>query len=64
MTNSISTGPWNDTSIIPSLNLIVVELQRSFSARGGPFFTLNLEFFATMMGAVFTYFIILAQMKD
>jgi hypothetical protein len=61
LTDEISTGPWSDLSVIPSLNLIVAELQRSFSARGGPFFNLNMELFLQILGAVFTYFIILVQ---
>lgn len=64
LADTVSTGPWDDLGIASSLNLVVIELQRSFSAKGGPFFTFNFEFFAQIMGAVFTYFIILVQIKE
>jgi len=60
----VCTGPWSDRSDVPYMNLIVVELQRSFSAKGGPFFTFSLEFFASIMGTILTYFIVLVQIKD
>lgn len=51
-----------DESILPGLNLVAQENQHRFVVRGGPFFVLGLEFFATIVGAVLTYLIVLLQM--
>jgi hypothetical protein len=50
--------------MVASLNLVVIELERCFLAKGGPFFIFKMDFFASIMGAVFTYFIILVQIKE
>ncbi|XP_059470471.1 uncharacterized protein LOC132193666 [Neocloeon triangulifer] len=51
----------------PSLGLalhsVALDCQRSFVARGGPFFTLSVEFFTSVAGAVLTYFVVLIQFK-
>jgi hypothetical protein len=57
-------GPWPDASLLPGYNLMVIDTQRTFIVKGGPFFTLNLEYFVSLMGAVLTYFVVLVQFKD
>ncbi|CAB3373131.1 Hypothetical predicted protein [Cloeon dipterum] len=50
-----------DQPLVSVHHILLVETQRSFAVRGGPFFKLSLEFFATIIGAVFTYFMVLIQ---
>ncbi|KAF4525332.1 Odorant receptor 26 [Ephemera danica] len=50
-------------SLVPGLHLVALDCSRSFVARGGPFFTLSLEFFASVVGAVLTYLVVLLQIK-
>jgi hypothetical protein len=46
-----------------TLHSIALDCQRSFVARGGPFFTLSVEFFTSVVGAVLTYFVVMIQFK-
>ncbi|XP_065340382.1 uncharacterized protein LOC135939758 [Cloeon dipterum] len=46
-----------------ALHSVALDCQRSFVARGGPFFTLSVEFFTSVAGAVLTYFVVLIQFK-
>ncbi|KAF4525333.1 Odorant receptor 25 [Ephemera danica] len=58
-------GPWlhMKPALMPGVLLLALDCSRSFVARGGPFFTLSLEFFASVVGAVLTYLVVLLQMK-
>jgi hypothetical protein len=62
---AICRGPWLETkpSLVPGLHLVALECSRCFVVRGGPFFTLSLEFFASVVGAILTYLVVLLQMK-
>ncbi|CAB3378049.1 Hypothetical predicted protein [Cloeon dipterum] len=61
LTNQISHITELDPEIIPTLDLLAADAHRTFVVHGGPFFVLNLEFFAALMSAVLTYFVILVQ---
>ncbi|XP_059478050.1 uncharacterized protein LOC132198192 [Neocloeon triangulifer] len=65
MGDVIFHGPWLrlEAHVVPVVHFLSLDCQRSFSAVGGPFFTLSLEFFATVVGAFFTYFIVAVQIK-
>ncbi|KAF4525329.1 Odorant receptor 30 [Ephemera danica] len=65
ITDAVCQGPWlhMKSSFVPGMNLVANNCSRSFVARGGPFFTLSLEFFASLVGAVLTYLIVLLQIK-
>ncbi|CAB3376462.1 Hypothetical predicted protein [Cloeon dipterum] len=58
-------GPWLriEKKLIPVVHFLTLDCQRSFQVTGGPFFTLSLEFFASVVGVVFTYFIVAMQIK-
>jgi hypothetical protein len=60
----LSEGPWPDQSVLPGYNLIIADAQRSFTVKGGPFFILSLEYFASLMGTVLTYFLVMVQLKE
>ncbi|XP_059474613.1 uncharacterized protein LOC132196165 [Neocloeon triangulifer] len=65
LTDTICTGPRCNLRLAEGLNyLVALDLQRSFTVRGGPFFNVNLEFFASIIGVVFTYFVVLVQIKE
>ncbi|KAF4521012.1 Odorant receptor 33 [Ephemera danica] len=55
--------PWLRTQpyLVPGLQLLVQDCSRSFVVRIGPFFTLSMEFFSSLIGVVLTYFIVLVQ---
>ncbi|KAF4525331.1 Odorant receptor 27 [Ephemera danica] len=63
ITEAACRGPWMqmNSALVPGVHLIALDCSRSFVARGGPFFTLSLEFFASVMGAVLTYLVVLLQ---
>lgn len=61
LANTVCAGPWKDVTLTPLFRLIVMDIDRNFFMQGGAFFTLNMEFFAAMLGLVFSYFVILIQ---
>lgn len=61
--HELCTGPWPGPESTVSLNLIVGNIQRNVSVRGGPFFTLNMEFFTSILGTVLAYFVVLIQFR-
>ncbi|KAF4525330.1 Odorant receptor 28 [Ephemera danica] len=65
ITATACQGPWLNMkpSLVPGIHLVALDCSRCFVLRGGPFFTLSLEFFASLVGAVFTYLVVLLQMK-
>ena len=58
-------APWlrAHPALVPGLHLVALDCRRCFVVRGGPFFTLSLEFFASVVGAVITYLVVLLQIK-
>ncbi|CAB3372203.1 Hypothetical predicted protein [Cloeon dipterum] len=64
LSREISRISGRDVDLSPTLHLLAADVQKTFVVHGGPFFVLNLEFFATTMGAVLSYLIIMWQVKD
>jgi hypothetical protein len=63
--NKICDGsPWKDPKLVPCYNLVIVDAEKNLIVRGGAFFTLNMEYLASMLGTVLTYFIVLVQIRD
>lgn len=50
--------------LVPCFNLVVVDAQKNFVVRGGAFFTLSMEYLMSLLGTVFTYFVVLVQIRD
>ncbi|KAF4526555.1 Odorant receptor 32 [Ephemera danica] len=50
-------------ALVPGLSLVAADCRDSFLLRGGPFFTVGLEFLVSVVGAVLTYLVVLLQFK-
>ncbi|XP_059471649.1 odorant receptor coreceptor-like [Neocloeon triangulifer] len=63
--DAVFQGPWTDLSEEKLLcaQMLEARFSKTFVVHVGSFFELSMEFFGTIIGAVVTYFIVLAQMK-
>ncbi|CAB3373130.1 Hypothetical predicted protein [Cloeon dipterum] len=57
----LSSGTWSRQNMFPVCHVLLSTVKRNFTLCIGNFFTLNMEFFASVIGIVFTYFMILRQ---
>ncbi|CAB3373135.1 Hypothetical predicted protein [Cloeon dipterum] len=60
--NLLSTKTWSNPVLVSTFHLMADDAQNNFLLRGGPFFTLNMEFLTSVVGLVVTYFIVLLQL--
>ncbi|CAB3373129.1 Hypothetical predicted protein [Cloeon dipterum] len=59
--SQLSSGTWSRQNMFPVCHVLLSTVKRNFTLCIGNFFTLNMEFFASVIGIVFTYFMILRQ---